>query len=340
VKCVVINTYAGSLILGARAAGLDVEWSLEDTGYGYDIQRRNFPDVRCVPLTAQWPDLDLSDTVVLAHPPCSWASNTTFNVGRHGMEAAAFSCTRRAIEYALSRNAKVLALESVVQAIQVGRKVHDQYAQTYGYNLFRVVQDASHFGVPQARERAWFIYSREPELRLDFEPKRVCVRECMGHPGPYATKLVARLERQRKLLEGAGLPADEMLTGKHGFGRLYQILARWYGCLNADDRVQSVLTSKFASSAPQVLDPDGVATVLMAGVWFLYEGRNLTYGELNALMGFPPDYKIWPPSQHQEFLSRGVCPPVAEWIAQTVSRDAGHLTCKAGRTLDLRKVPK
>ena len=41
----IINTYGGSLLLGARLAGHRVEAVLEDVGYGSEVVAANFPKV-------------------------------------------------------------------------------------------------------------------------------------------------------------------------------------------------------------------------------------------------------------------------------------------------------
>jgi hypothetical protein len=59
-------------------------------------------------------------------------------------------------------------------------------------------------------------------------------------------------------------------------------------------------------------------------------------------MGFPPDYK-WPGQRAKDFrlyLSKGVCPPVAEWILKMMKLNLeGDLILGAGKVLPVDLKP-
>jgi hypothetical protein len=59
------------------------------------------------------------------------------------------------------------------------------------------------------------------------------------------------------------------------------------------------------------------SVILTDSIWYA-RGRQLFLEEYCAIMGFPTDYK-WPkPHMARMFLSKGVCPPVATWVLNTL----------------------
>ena len=65
-----------------------------------------------------------------------------------------------------------------------------------------------------------------------------------------------------------------------------------------------------------VLDPAAFVNTLLHASWWYCQGRLLTPGEYRALMGFPRDYLMPGKAEpkFREYLSKGVCPPVAAWL--------------------------
>lgn len=74
------------------------------------------------------------------------------------------------------------------------------------------------------------------------------------------------------------------------------------------------------------------------------EPRYLAKEELAAICGYPKDYK-WPPQNYGEtssWMSRGIMPPVGEWLAENVARaitKGRRLNSVDRKILDLRKAP-
>src|SRR5439155_6327803 len=146
--------------IGTTAAGLPIRGSYEDAGFGLSLQMVNFPDLEFRATVDDWPDhQDLRRTIVLAHPPCSAFSRQTPK-GRTGIQSDAFACTKRVLSYAMRRGAVAIAIESVQPALEGAKAVHDGYARRHGYHLYRVLQNAISFGVPQWRPRFWAVFVR------------------------------------------------------------------------------------------------------------------------------------------------------------------------------------
>ena len=90
----IINSYACSITQACVDEGVEIRGSYEDSGYGIDIQKRNFPSLRYIP-KLPWPADDLSNTVVMAHPPCAAFSAQNTSKAARGTDAKKFDCTKR-----------------------------------------------------------------------------------------------------------------------------------------------------------------------------------------------------------------------------------------------------
>jgi site-specific DNA-cytosine methylase len=321
-RTLILNTYAGSLLLGAKAVeGIEVIGSYEDSGYGSEIQGANFPEVNLIE-RAPWPNQNLEDVMVIAHPPCAAFSIQTPGKNNVGVDAKKFQCTVEVAHYALRNHAAILAIESVPGALEGARAVHDAIGLEHGYGVFRITQNAMSFGVPQNRPRFWVIFSRLPQLQLALTPRTQQVLDIiMGTRDPHNLDPAIDAETQKQIakLMDHHLPINELLHDGVA-GLLPAKIAKLMEC-SIHDATYNYCLPGWLSSQLRILDPLKPATTLLGNTWWYVrtdenQGRPLTVDEYNAVMGFPRDY-IFPPryqTRWRDFLSRGVCPPVAEWI--------------------------
>ncbi len=354
----IINSYAGSLVVAAKAAGLKIRGSYEDSGYGIDLQQANFPDLDYRETRDQWPERqDLRDTIVLAHPPCAAFSAQNNSPSKRGKDAPKFQCTLDVINYAMTNRALALCVESVPGALEGAREVHDAFAKEHGYQLFRVMQNAVTFGVPQWRPRFWAIFVRKGALKqgrftYHHEPERTTVKDILDARGPAVEVLERKLAEQvRRLKDDFGPKlAHNLVRGEYGYGMLPALLRRKLRSDGKKVGSQLEVARKhcvwgfYMSQTMRVLDPRSHAFTILGISWWTVNGRNLTQREWKRLMGFPADYAV--PErrvpQLRFYLSRGVCPPVARWIAETTianvtGRTSRHsLEARPGDLIDVQ----
>ena len=363
-KTLLINTYGGSLALAATAAGADILASYEDQGYGADIVHANYSQLKQINRISQWPTQDLSDIVVLAHPPCAWASQQNHQEGKTGTDSEKFACTTNVLRYALSNHCRALAVESVIPALEGARSIHDSIAEDYQYHVFRLLQNSISFGVPQWRPRFWVVFVPKDgpdKLVFKLEPKYKSIGEVMleAEPGPVDPTMqnkfnwsVVKLktkgvtDEQLNLWlspyeeEDAGILA-EVLRKKLGYEGTMRELAAEYLVGLKPDKPQG----GFQTSWLRLLAANKYATTIMFDSHFVALGRPLSIDEYKATMGFPRSY-VFPPKYlkpFREYLSRGVCPPVARWVLEQLVLNLdgkttldGALVCGAGETVDFR----
>jgi site-specific DNA-cytosine methylase len=353
VKTLCINTYAGSLLLGANAVkGAQIIGSFEDCGFGAKITKANravfteaTDDFQFVDHIKDWPSLDLTDTVILAHPPCAAFSQQNTSKLKRGTNTDAFECTRKVLQYAMSNNAAAIAVESVPGALRGAWDTHQEFADRGGYHLYRVLKNSILFGVPQFRERFWAVFVREgsnPEMTWRLQPRLVTVASTVdallpGSPvdGTQRTidKFVSHLCNEACRC-GVVHGFDEQEVRRVGFataegirrvGLARNLTPRFFP---GEDhkRVLRQHISPFTSGQPSNLAPGGFVPVLLGSSLWVYKGTVLCAEGYKAVMGFPPDY-IFPEDRGhgvRTFLSKGVCPPVATWILENLREHLGE----------------
>jgi site-specific DNA-cytosine methylase len=250
----------------------------------------------------------------------------------------------------MTRRADAVLLESVVGALDGAREVHDEFAQRYGYRVYRVLQNAATFGVPQDRERFWAVFMRDGVTRdrvwFSHHPRRCTIGDVLDQdPGRPIGAVASRVKRQREVLLGALDPvdADRVLSGECGFGAIRKAIASARGCrkLSADDERRLCLNG-FRSDHIHLLDPNGVATTLLKNSTWMCRGRALTALEYKRVMGFPDSYRF-PVDDWRPLITKGVCPPVAAWLLdqvlswiEGVSPVSGATWVEPGGVLDIR----
>jgi len=344
-KVLAINSYAGSLVLGARDLGCNIIGSYEDAGFGLEIQRANIPDLHFIANRRDWPSQDLSDTIVIAHPPCSAFSVQNCSPTARGVNSEAFACTKVVLQYAVENNALGIAIESVMGALGGAWNAHQDYADAYGYHLYRILENGCMYGC-QWRERFWVLYVKEgvasPNMRFAIQPTYQTVYETTWNweDGPSAGNQDVLLEKQKeRLIKDAKLTDEEMSylfdpqSPPHPTKALGTILyekkfkTEYSTSMDKWDVFQLYIGG-FASGTMVFLDPDGLAPVLMGGSHWYMNGRNVSEDAFKRIMGFPGDYYFpdYPRSyrnQMRMYLSKGVMPPIAQWILEETAVHLG-----------------
>jgi site-specific DNA-cytosine methylase len=336
-RTLVLNTYGGSLLLGAQALGSEIIGSYEDSGFGHGIQQLNFGQYDLRPARKDWPDQNLRDAVVIAHPPCSAFSVQNNSAGSKGVNSDAFHCTKVVLEYAMRNNAVAIAIESVMGALQGAWQVHQQYADDHGYHLYRILQNGAMFG-PQWRERFWGVWVKQgagpKELALSLYPRWETVgQRIAGHEeGPAIENCDVLLERfQKRLREEACCDESDM---QHLFGKtephhrttgvVNVLMERKWPDANREE-VFLMHVGTFSTGQLCYINPDGLAPCLLGTSWWYTNGRNMSQAAYKRVMGFPADYEFgrWTNAM-RTYLSKGVIPQVAEWVLGQITQHLGE----------------
>jgi len=343
---VTINTYGGSLLLGAKAAKANILATMEDTGYGSDLQAMNFPNIPRYERIDDWPEkfsVAWSKIDVIAHPPCKSFSTMAarYNAHRGTVEGGGFDCHRNVMCYALGHHCRSLAIESVIGAYKGGQEEYEAAAKQYGYHLTFIFLNAVSFGLPQWRPRIWMLFHRSKLFKVNLKPRYVQLKTVLN-PGKTTVPVFSDTKR---LWE----KTRPVLQGKNPVGHIFAVLEKKFGIDYAELRMKyPMMTRGYLSGYTRFLDPTGFTTTLLGDTTWAVGDRLLTIEEYCSVMGFPRNYKFniaRYPNNHgdaRSYLSRGVCPPIAAWILKMQDANAqgwtGPFTHQAGEDdiIDLR----
>lgn len=322
---VTINTYGGSLLLGAKMIKANIIATMEDTGYGSKLQALNFPAVPRYERLADWPErfaIPWSTINVIAHPPCkSFSLMSASCKNNRGTESEGFQCHRNVINYSLGHHCRSLAIESVPGAYEGGHEAYEELARQYRYRVTYITLNAVSFGIPQWRPRVWILFHHTKQFRVELKPRYTLLRDVLNpgkNPVPLFSCTKTLYEKTRTVLKGT-----------HPRGHIFSLLRQHFG-LSSDEELRAKFpddTKGYLSGYVRFLDPDGFATTLLGDTSWAVDDRLLTIEEYCGIMGFPRDYK-WNLSESpnnannaRAYLSRGVCPPIAAWILKTLDRN-------------------
>lgn len=308
------HIYAGGFTLGV-AEHFNVVGHLEHDGYGSNVVNLNFPGM---PIylggPAKWPtSWHGLVKFMYANPPCAiWSGANTASKAHNWHLDPRLQAHHDIFNYAMDVvDPDVLAIESVPQSFTKGRAHVDELiskAEPYGFATTIVVHNAQWLGIPQSRQRIFYVFHKVviPWEIPDFD-RPVTVKEAFkGLPrrrNGYAIPVPPKSHIQ--MLPHA-LPGES--------------LHKVYAARNPDPprgaRGQRIDAPPFLSRR---LAWDKPAPVPLL-VYHPSKNRCLTQDELATICSYPLDY-LWPEASYNAIsglMNRAVMPKAGEWLARQV----------------------
>lgn len=304
--------FAGGFTLGVKKH-FKVLHVNEAGPYGVATARHNQPEIPIHVGFENWKNVHPVD-FVYGNPPCAaWSpAGAKLNGQRNWREDDRVDCTRIHFKNGFQMRPKVWAWESVSQAFTVGRSFVDELTEAavkMGYSVTYLIHNAMYLGCAQNRKRFFMIaHNVEMDVATPVWETRPCgeVLRKMNYVGELSPA-AAKLTRYDAILplvkQGEGL--------RHAWDRYYankKIVRKANGMIKG----RPAFTIKRAH-------PDKPTGVVMNEMIHPTEHRFMTMQELAALCGFPPDYEFVSDGDMGQ-ISRGVCPPVAEFLARNVAK--------------------
>lgn len=329
--------FAGGFTVGV-SKHFDVQAHLEESDYGVATVAHNMPELPVYYGMDQWPVELLRSgpriDFLYGNPPCAaWSpAGSKIKAPRHWQSDPRVDCTRRHFGLLDELRPHFWAWESVPQAFVMGRSFVDELtvkALDMGYSVTYVLHNAMYLGAPQKRRRFFFV-AHDVEFdvaNLTWE-WQTCDDALRGM-NDRGIPLDHNIKKYPDII--AHVRPNETLIS--AWGRFNPESGRKFNA-----RGQTVGRPCFTIKRLQAGQP---APVVMHELIHPTEHRGISIKEVARLCGFPPDYEFINAKDVGQ-VSRGVCPPVGEWLARNVARCLRHgraVTEPSVRLVDVREPP-
>lgn len=314
-KAVGAYVFAGGFTLGVKEY-FDVLTHLEDGKFGAETVRLNFPGLEVHQDPESWP-LDRCQGVdlVYCNPPCSPWSTAGIVRGQTTEEQtdwrahAATGCVARCFSLLARLRPKVWCFESVRQVYTRGGSMLDEMAAeatALGYAVTDLFVEARHHGVPQHRKRYFMVVHR---VMVDWRPPdldEVTVDDALSRVSEEGDH-VGAIPRS--------VAAVCHLVGQGENARMAWDRAREGGVAKDLGTRPAFIYDRMAADRPSY-------TILgSCNKVHPHEDRMLSVNESAALCGFPSTFRfVGKPGDRYAQVGKGVCPPVAAWLAESLRR--------------------
>lgn len=311
----VLSTFAcgGGSTMGYKLAGFDVVGAVEIDSKMAELYRRNLnprymfvEDIRAFKVRDELPEEFFSLDVLDGSPPCSsfsmagarekdWGKKKQFREGQahqvlddlffHFIDIAG----RLRPKMVVAENVKGLVLGNARGYV---KEIFQKFREA-GYDTQLFLLNASRMGVPQRRERTFFIARRMdiglPPLKLEFHEPEISVRAALEGASPEGAMRLppSSVKAFRMRMEGLELESNYSTT------------------VAFPDRPSPTMTSN--------------ATTAASGVCH-WEGRKFSPAEALRVQGFPDDYAYGEPAAAGYVCGMSVPPPMMQRISTQMAR--------------------
>ncbi len=301
---------------GAQQAGVEIvagfdKWdlagrSIKTTSRTRGSTRKTCPSFRAPTSNAFSREIGTID-LILASPEC-----TSHSVARGGKpkmkKACVFPGTSGAAEVFQLRwmvIENVVAMKSWMRYKDFLRVLHERSH----YHCLPQSLTASDFGVPQRRYRLYILCDRDqkPEPVITTVEKQAPAAKVLSPDGQYTFTPLDKPGRAKKTIARAE-------RGFAALGRETPFLMVYYGTDHAGgwQTLETPLRTVTTLDRFALVRPDGNSG---------HEMRMLQPPELQAAMGFPPEFKLAHGVRRDKIhlLGNAVCPPVMEAIVRSLT---------------------
>lgn len=313
----------GGLSLAAENLGLQVAAGVDVNLSALKTFAKNFPDARalagsvrsktilehCVKLAAQFRAAN-EPVVVLSGPPCQGfsAAGSRDPADRRNKVLVAVA---RAVAL-IQPDCALIENVSMLLADKHGARIRklERAIQQGGYRVTHVVLDASEFGVPQKRKRAFFLVTRQP---LDKEA-------VMRRLEMFKTNSTS----PRQALDGLAMPKvrPDDYDDEADYGAVHNHFA-----MQHSERVKKKIAAIMPGTGPMSyrrLHPTRLSNTLFSGhrapPAHFAEPRSITVREAARLQGFPDGFRVYGSFANQmEQVTNAVPPPLARAVLSVLA---------------------
>ncbi|HEY4506172.1 MAG TPA: DNA cytosine methyltransferase [Candidatus Paceibacterota bacterium] len=203
----------------------------------------------------------------------------------------------------------VLLLENVKNILTVddGRVIQtiESKLDEIGYTLYKHVLNASYFGIPQSRERVYFVGLRKkiPKGKLSYSPPKETMKKI------YLENIL-----EKEVDEALFIERDDMVWDAKD--RKHELAPIRIGHLNKGGQGERIYSEKGHAIT---LSAFGGGVGARTGLYLVEDRiRKLSINECKALMGYPSDYYVSEGIQGYQQLGNAVIPSMIEHVYDSI----------------------
>jgi DNA (cytosine-5)-methyltransferase 1 len=317
----------GGLSLAAKELGLHIVAGVDVNKDALKTFSKNFPiaqviegSVRSKTILARCEKLlepfktAKQPTMILSGPPCQG-----FSAAGTRDPADPRNQVLVAVARAISKLEPTCALienVSMVLADKHGNRVDsfETILKDAGFHVTNVILDASEFGVPQKRKRAFFLVTKG----------QVGEEDLITQLDRFKTKTGGARQALRGLSKPEVRPDD--YNDEHDYGNIYNHFA-----MQHSSRVKKKIAAIDPGTGPMSyrrLHPTRLSNTLFSGhrapPAHFKEPRSITVREAARLQGFPDSFRVYGSFSNQmEQVTNAVPPPLARAVLQALAEISG-----------------
>lgn len=314
----------GGLSLAAKQAGMRIVAGVDLNPTAIKTFRRNFPSAegihgsvrspivlkRCVELLESQKG-DASPIIILSGPPCQGFSAAGSRDPKDKRNKVLVAVAQAIVK--LKPHCALIENVSMVLAEKHGDRVSrfDEILAKGNYHVRRVLLDASDFGVPQKRKRAFFFITRVP---LESENILALLEK----------RKTAKTTTEQTLL---GLPTPVVRPDDYDDEKDYG--AFWnHFAMDHSQKVKDKIAAILPGTGPMSyrrLHPTRPSNTLFSGnrapPAHFSEPRSITVREAARLQGFPDDFRIFGAFSNQMVQVTNAVPPPLSFAVLEVLKE-------------------
>ncbi|MDR3092410.1 MAG: DNA cytosine methyltransferase [Endomicrobium sp.] len=295
----------GGFRVALEKRGLECVFSSDIDTFAQEAYKQNFGENPSGDITEIHVNQIPKHDILCAGFPCQPFSIS----GKHG----SISDHRGRLFYEIQRIAEyhkpnILLLENVKNILTIDDgsviKTIEQKLDEIGYYLRRYVLNASYFGIPQARERVYFVAVKKG-VRVDYVP-----------PKESCKKVFLENILEKKVDEDFIVNRDDIQITKEESELDYKLEPIRVGILNKGGQGERIYSPK-GHAITQSAYGGGVGA--RTGLYNTEQGiRRLTIGECKKVMGFSIRHKVSDGPQGYQQLGNAVVPDMIGHVYDSI----------------------
>jgi len=301
----------GGFRLALEKHGLECVFSSDNDIYVQESYKENFGDMPQGDIT-EIPSRKIpKHDILCAGFPCQSFSISGKMGGISDHRGRLFYEIQRIAEY---HQPHILLLENVKNILTINNgnviKTIEQKINEIGYDLHKHILNSSYFGIPQARERVYFV-----ALKKDMKTSN---NRTLDYSSPKENRKNVFLKDilEKEVDKDLIINRDDLHITKSESELDYRLEPIRVGILNKGGQGERIYSPK-GHAITQSAYGGGVGA--KTGLYNTEQGvRRLTIEECKKVMGFPPNHKVSSGNQGYQQLGNAVIPDMISYVYESI----------------------